>query len=334
MTAEVVVLGWGAIASGGVGESAFTPAPVSGFGARVVEEFDVAAHVRMRGLRPLGRASRLACVAAASALDHPRPLAVDGSRCAVVVGSRWGHIDPLFDFEHSAAVDGPSLVNPSQFPNVVANVHAGYLGILFGLAGPNATLCGSGAGLEAIGYALDLIDLGRAETVLAGGVEALGPALLEAGRRNANGAAPGEGAAFLLLGRADGGPTPLAEVAALATAPSWPAALESALEEAEVEPDELAGAFVVSPQPLALRVPEPILSITELAGECQAASGALAAAAAAAAVVRTRRPAVAASLGDTGTQCAIVLRPPQSTPAAGDASAAGFARVGLPSALS
>ena len=37
-------------------------------------DFDVAEHLELRGLRPLARASRLACVAAASALRHPEPL--------------------------------------------------------------------------------------------------------------------------------------------------------------------------------------------------------------------------------------------------------------------
>ncbi|MBA2357319.1 MAG: hypothetical protein H0V84_02690 [Actinobacteria bacterium] len=49
-----------------------------------------------------------------------------------------------------AADEGPALVNPSHFPNVVVNARAGYLGILFGLAGPNVTLCGPGTGLEAV----------------------------------------------------------------------------------------------------------------------------------------------------------------------------------------
>ena len=49
--------------------------------------------------------------------------------------------------------------------------------------GPNVTLCGETAGLDALGQALDLLELGRAETVLAGGVEAYGETLFEGLRR-------------------------------------------------------------------------------------------------------------------------------------------------------
>ena len=63
-------------------------------------------------------------------------------RCAVVLGTRFASIEPLVEFNRVAVTDGPGLVNPSSFPNVVVNAHAGYLGILFGLAGPNVTLCG------------------------------------------------------------------------------------------------------------------------------------------------------------------------------------------------
>ncbi len=310
MTAGVAVLGWGAISAGGVGEDAFRSAsPSASRGPRLVEGFDLAEHVQMRGLRSLSRASRLACAATAAALDHPRPLEADPARCAVVVGSRWGHIDPLFDFEQTAAAEGPSLVNPSHFPNVVANVHAGYLAILFGLAGPNVTVCGPGAGLEAIGIALDLLALERADVVLAGGVEALGPALLEAEMRAGGELPPGEGAAFLLLGRADRGRRPLAEVAGFA---SGPAAVGCALANAELEPTGVAGAIGAPAWPSGTGLSVPARSIAEVAGDAQAAGGALAAAMASAEVARVGRPFVAAAFPAAGTGCALVLRPAPS----------------------
>jgi 3-oxoacyl-(acyl-carrier-protein) synthase len=161
-------------------------------------DFDVAEHLQLRGLRPLARASRLACVAAAAALRHPSPLPAAPERCAVVLGTRFASIEPLVDFNRVALTDGPGLVNPSSFPNVVVNAHAGYLGILFGLAGPNVTLCGESAGLEAIEQAFDLLELGRADVVLAGGVEAYGETLFE-GLRRAGADELEEAAAFVLL---------------------------------------------------------------------------------------------------------------------------------------
>ncbi len=168
-------------------------------------DFDVTKHLQLRGLRPLARASRLACVAAAAALRHPEPLPAAPERCAVVLGTRFASIEPLVEFNRAALTDGPGLVNPSSFPNVVVNAHAGYLGILFGLAGPNVTLCGEAAGLDAFAQALDLLELGRADAVLAGGVEAYGETLFE-GLRRAGADEPEEAAAFLLLCRDGPGP--------------------------------------------------------------------------------------------------------------------------------
>ncbi len=192
------VLGLGCIAAAGFG-----PGPLAagaGAGPRRLEGFDPADYVELRGLRPLARASQLACVAAAAALGHPEALPVAAERCAVVLGTRFASIEPLVEFDRVAATDGPALVSPSSFPNVVVNAHAGYLGILFGLAGPNVTLCGVDAGVEALAFGLDLLALGRADAVLAGGVEALGETLLE-GLRRTGVEDPGEGAAFVLLGR-------------------------------------------------------------------------------------------------------------------------------------
>lgn len=200
-----VVLGLGCITAAGIGPEALS-APPAGHGPRRVAGLDSAVDaLGLRGTRPIARAARLACVAAAAALGRPSPLAAPPERCAVVLGTRFASITPLAEFDRSAALDGPALVNPSAFPNVVVNAHAGYLGILFRLAGPNVTLCGADAGLEALTYGLDLLDLGRADLVLAGGVESLGETIVE-GLRRTGSVEPGEAAAFLLLGRSGTGP--------------------------------------------------------------------------------------------------------------------------------
>ena len=200
-----VVLGVGCIAAPGIGPDALSAAGQDGR-PRCVRDLDEAVYaLGLRGVRPLSRAARLAAVAAAAALGRPTPLAVPPDRCAVVLGTRFASIEPLVEFNRSSALDGPALVSPSSFPNVVVNAHAGYLGILFGLAGPNVTLCGADAGLEALAYALDLLQLGRADLVLAGGVEALGETLTE-GLRRSGVADPGEAAAFVLLAASGAGP--------------------------------------------------------------------------------------------------------------------------------
>jgi 3-oxoacyl-[acyl-carrier-protein] synthase II len=65
-------------------------------------------------------------------------------------------------------------VNPSHFPNTVINSPASRVSIRFQIKGFNTTIStGFCASLDAICYASDFIRLGRAVTVLAGGVEEL-----------------------------------------------------------------------------------------------------------------------------------------------------------------
>lgn len=202
----VRVVGYGSLCALGSGADVLEGATaIQGtVGPRVLADFDPARSLQAKGLRTASRAAQLAALAGGDALRYPEPVTARPDRCGVVLGTRWASIEPLVDFDRRAAMEGPSAVNPSLFPNVVANTHAGTLGILFGFRGPNVTVCGPEAGLEAIGHAIDLIDLGRADLVLAGGVEALGPTMLE-GLRRVGVSNPGEAAAFLVLSRSDHG---------------------------------------------------------------------------------------------------------------------------------
>jgi 3-oxoacyl-(acyl-carrier-protein) synthase len=183
------ILGWGLV------ETTFDAA--SGQMDPVAEAIGA---LGLRGLRPASRATRIACLAAAEAIQHPSAPPAEADRRAIVLGTRFASIEPLIEFNRSGAVDGPMLVNPASFPNVVVNAHAAYVAMTFQFSGPNITLCGDRAGADAIALGLDLLALGRADVVLAGGVEATGPNVDE-GIRRAGGVAPAEAAAFVLLGR-------------------------------------------------------------------------------------------------------------------------------------
>ena len=242
-------------------------------GARMpsIDDETLTAALRLRGLRPLSRTARLAMVAAAEVWP---PGAADGSgRDAVVFGSRWASVDPLAEFVQTAVHEGPDRVFPMGFPNTVASVHAGYVASLLGLDGPNVSVCGAAAGTEAVVESLSLLQSGRADRVLAVAADAL-DATVAAGVADiaAGGPAPGEGAAALRLERTAAG-APLAAVA------GWRVA--SAREAlGDVGPD---------------RVWEPEsadAAIEAVAGDCQAASGALRFVAAAMQVASTQRPLV------------------------------------------
>lgn len=311
---SAAVLGWGGIAAPGFGTEALArAAPRDGFGA--VE--NPGRYLTMRGLRPLSRTSHLAAIAAAAAVGHPgRPGSVP-ERQAVVLGTQWGSLEPLAEFDREAVRDGPRLANPAAFPNVVANAHAGYLGILFDRAGPNATVCGRGAGLEALELGLDLLALGRAETVLAGGAEAPGETLLR-GLARANGREPrdaGEGAGFLLLaaGPLEDRPV-LARVAGCAS--------RTALAEDEVQAaraavvgealgnERVATVWYSSETPGEGLVPGArIRSLQPATGDCRGAGGALGAVLAAAEAAREKHPVAALDFPPEGTQSAALFLP-------------------------
>ena len=332
------VLGVGAIAAPGYGAASIAatwrdgwilpPAPsdwsIAGRADQPLglhADLQPARYVKLRGMRPLSRASQFGCIAAAAALDVPSALPFDSDDLGVVLGTRWGSIEPLAEFDRSAALNGPHLVNPAQFPNVVVNAHAGYLGVLFGLAGPNVTLCGAGAGMEAIVHAIDLLDLGRADALLAGGAEALGRTLLHGQAHSGaldRGDPPGEGAALLLLSRR------VADRPVLARIVGWASA--TALHPDQVEEARTAVLRqALGGQPpnlietvwhagsatdvwVALGIPsERVRAIGRVTGDCQAATGALAAAVAVEQVRAQAGPALATSFPAIGVQSALLI---------------------------
>ena len=64
------------------------------------------------------------------------------------------------------------MSTPPHFPNTVINSPASQVSIRFKIKGFNTTIStGFCAGLDAVSYAADFIRLGRADVVLAGGVE-------------------------------------------------------------------------------------------------------------------------------------------------------------------
>jgi 3-oxoacyl-[acyl-carrier-protein] synthase II len=69
--------------------------------------------------------------------------------------------------------NNPRRVHPWSVPLIMANAAAGEIAISFRLKGPNmtfSTACSSGS--HAIGYGCDLIRMGKADCVIAGGTEA------------------------------------------------------------------------------------------------------------------------------------------------------------------
>lgn len=143
--------------------------------------FDPASRLERRELRRLDRAHLLAYWAAEDALAAAGP-GPEPERCAIVVGTGIG---PFGFLERQAGVmrdRGLRAVSPAVIPVGMPNSVAAHLSIRFDYRGPATTIntaCASGA--MAIGEALWLLRTGRADRVLAGGVEAMDAAALVTG---------------------------------------------------------------------------------------------------------------------------------------------------------
>jgi 3-oxoacyl-[acyl-carrier-protein] synthase II len=92
----------------------------------------------------------------------------------MICGTLFGGLHSIVSFDWSGLNDGPSYVNPMEFPNTVINSPAGQAAIRFHLRGINSTVCaGLASGLYALHYGAEALRRGRARALLCGGVEEL-----------------------------------------------------------------------------------------------------------------------------------------------------------------
>lgn len=170
---------WEALSYGAKGFRPITLFDTTPFRVRIAGElsdFDPIAILGKKGLRDLDRSTQLLCAAAKAALDDARlPVTEEAShRMGVSVGTTFGSLHSISQFDRSGLIEGPRLVNPSHFPNTVINSPASQVSIRFKIRGFNTTLStGFCAGLDAIMYGADFLRMERADVVLAGGVEEL-----------------------------------------------------------------------------------------------------------------------------------------------------------------
>ncbi|MFJ4779269.1 beta-ketoacyl-[acyl-carrier-protein] synthase family protein [Streptomyces sp. NPDC088762] len=186
---QVVVTGLGATTPLG-GDAADTWAAMvrgeNGIGP-IEEEWAAALPVRIAGrlrrepgevldrvqARRMDRCEQIALVAAREAWQHAGRPEVDPERLAVVIGTATGGATTLLGQDDVLEASGVRKVSPHTVPMLMANGPAAHVSIDLGARGGAHTpvsACASGA--EAIAMGLDLIQLGRADVVVAGGAEA------------------------------------------------------------------------------------------------------------------------------------------------------------------
>ncbi len=132
--------------------------------------------------RTLDRSQRLALLAAREAWADAGSPSVDGERLAVVIGTGIGGVLTLLDQYDVLKDRGPRRVSPHVVPMLMPNGPAAIVALELGARAQTrspVSACASGA--DAIALALDLLRLGRADVVVAGGTETAVHALPIAG---------------------------------------------------------------------------------------------------------------------------------------------------------
>jgi len=256
---KVVITGAGVLSSLGIGARPSFESMLTGrtnVGGEV-PGFEPAAFLGTKGIRHFDRTALLLASAARLALDESgfARAGYAPEETGVVVGSTHGSIQAIAEFDQEAVREGPSYVNPQDFANTVINAPASRVAMLFGPTGLNATIAsGTASVLDALGYALSMLRLGRVRAVLCGGALGSSREIARSYERagklvpppdgcipfalRRRGAALAEGAAVFVLEEQERalsrGVQPLATVAAVGTAfsggPTGPArAMQEAL---------------------------------------------------------------------------------------------------------
>jgi 3-oxoacyl-[acyl-carrier-protein] synthase II len=187
-----------------------------------VPDFAPEPYVRAGNIRPLDRTGRLALVAAELALADSGwdANARAGQPIGLILGTMFCSVRTIGEFDRRGLQAGPQFVSPMDFSNTVLNAAAGQVAIWHRLTGVNSTVAaGAASGVQALGYAAELIRAGRADVLVAGGAEEIcfesSLGFARAGRlarsdgdrpgcgvpfdSRRTGAVLGEGAAFLVL---------------------------------------------------------------------------------------------------------------------------------------
>lgn len=153
-----------------------------------VGEFGAAAAIEAGRRRRMPRLGQMAIVAARQALGlAPGQSAATSEvikshgaeHIAVVLGTGLGTLDMTVEFERSYLREGAAASSPAVFPYTVMNTPAALVAMELGLLGANQAVNHRDLTFaESLATATELILCGRADAVLAGACDELGPWLL------------------------------------------------------------------------------------------------------------------------------------------------------------
>ena len=142
-----------------------------------VKGFNANDYIDRKEARKMDRYAQLAIASAVQAVDDSKMdlETVDKNRIGVVFGVGIGGIKTFQDevgYYATHVENGPKF-NPFFIPKMISDLAAGHISIRYGFHGPNfATTSACASSTNALADAFNLIRLGKADAIVAGGAEA------------------------------------------------------------------------------------------------------------------------------------------------------------------
>ena len=170
---------WTALCAGKSGIGPITRFDTTAFGTRIageVKRFNPEDFLTKKDAKRLEPFIQYALAATRMAVEDSK-LVIDetnGNRIGVITGCGLGGLALLEQSCHILETLGPRRVSPFLIPMLIGNMAAGMISIHFGAKGPNssiATACAAGA--HAVGESFRLIQSGKVDGMITGGVESV-----------------------------------------------------------------------------------------------------------------------------------------------------------------
>lgn len=168
---------WQSLSEGRVGFRPITLFDTSDLKVKIageIADFNPKDILGKKGLVDLDRATTLLLSATKFALADSQidTLDINSPKTGISIGTTFGSLNSLSEFDQQSLEEGPNFVNASRFPNTVINSPASRTAIRYNIKGPNSTLStGFCAAMDALEYSINCINSNRATRMIAGAVE-------------------------------------------------------------------------------------------------------------------------------------------------------------------
>jgi 3-oxoacyl-[acyl-carrier-protein] synthase II len=139
-----------------------------------LKDFDPSQWIERKQARRMDRFAQMIVAAARQAEeDSGLDVKAEAERVGASIATGIGGLQAFQDCYDMLLERGPDRVNPFSIPQIIPNMGAAWVSMELGTRGPLASQCTACAASNmAIGDAADMIRLGRADVVFAGGTEA------------------------------------------------------------------------------------------------------------------------------------------------------------------